>query len=227
MDLPHINVLTKIDNLVNHPPLLFNLDYYTEVQDLEYLLPHLDRERQGLPPPDPDADDDPIDEQEEAQPPSRFAALNEAIVDLVQDFSLVGFETLAVEDKTSMSNLLKAIDRASGYVFGAAEGANATIWQVAMREGVTMDVKDVQERWIDDREKWDKIRRQEWEEEGRAWRGDEGEQGPITGNSDQQPQQDDEDDGALDDLMRLRGITNTSGGSGVNVRRAKPAEGNG
>jgi hypothetical protein len=29
MDLPHLNVLTKIDNLRNYPNLPFNLDYYT------------------------------------------------------------------------------------------------------------------------------------------------------------------------------------------------------
>ena len=34
MDLPHLNVLTKIDNLRNYPNLPFNLDFYTEVQDL-------------------------------------------------------------------------------------------------------------------------------------------------------------------------------------------------
>jgi hypothetical protein len=39
MDLPHLNVLTKIDNLSNYPPLAFNLDFYTEVHDLRYLLP--------------------------------------------------------------------------------------------------------------------------------------------------------------------------------------------
>src|SRR4051812_16307323 len=49
MDLPHLNVLTKIDNLNMYPDLPFNLDFYTEVQDLDYLLPHLDAER-GLAP---------------------------------------------------------------------------------------------------------------------------------------------------------------------------------
>ncbi|EAS28481.3 ATP binding protein [Coccidioides immitis RS] len=146
MDLPHLNVLTKIDNLSNYPPLPFNLDFYTEVQDLSYLIPHLKEEAPFL-------------------ASSKFDALNKAIVEVVQDFGLVAFETLAVEDKQSMMSLLQAIDRAGGYAFGTAEGANDTVWQVAVREGMgTMDIKDVQERWLDNKEDWDEFERRNWEE---------------------------------------------------------------
>jgi hypothetical protein len=172
MDLPHLNILTKIDNLVNYPPLTFNLDFYTEVHDLEYLLPALDSERSGVP--------QPTDEELDALGPddslpestNKFSALNRAIVDLVQDFALVGFETLAVEDKHSMASLLKAIDRASGYAFGTKDGAaNDSVWRIAMRDGgVTMDVRDVQERWIDRRAEFDEIERKKWEEEARQFR---------------------------------------------------------
>ncbi|KAL4898101.1 hypothetical protein BDV59DRAFT_166212 [Aspergillus ambiguus] len=150
MDLPHLNVLTKIDNLSNYAPLPFNLDFYTEVQDLSYLLPHLEAESSRL-------------------SHDKFGALNNAIVDLVEEFGLVAFETLAVEDKKSMMNLLRVIDRASGYVFGPAEGANDTIWQVAVREGLgTMDVRDVQERWLDNKDEYDELERQELEVEAKA-----------------------------------------------------------
>ncbi|KAI9826067.1 MAG: hypothetical protein M1832_000516 [Thelocarpon impressellum] len=148
MDLPHLNVLTKIDNLSTYPPLPFNLDFFTEVQDLHYLLPALAAEAPSL--------------------SSKFSRLNEAIIELVEDFSLVGFETLAVEDKRSMMKLLQATDRAGGYAFGAAEGANDTVWQVAMREGVTtMDIRDVQERWLDAKEDYDEAERRGWAEEKR------------------------------------------------------------
>ncbi|KAF3490856.1 Atpbd1b protein [Arthroderma uncinatum] len=150
MDLPHLNVLTKIDNLSKYPPLPFNLDFYTEVHDLSHLIPHLNEEAPWL-------------------ANSKFDALNSAIVELVQDFSLVGFETLAVEDKKSMMSLLHAIDRAGGYAFGSAEGANDTVWQVAVREGMgVMDVKDVQERWIDAKDEWDEKERRDWEAEAKA-----------------------------------------------------------
>jgi GPN-loop GTPase len=170
MDLPHLNVLTKIDNLPNYGDLPFNLDFYTEVQDLHYLLPHLEREQNsGIPGPAAVAPGGTNamaldgEEGDNEQPQSKYAALNKAIVELVQDFALVGFETLAVEDKKSMMVLLRAIDRAGGYAFGGVEGANDTVWQLAMRQdAVTMDARDVQERWLDRRDELD-------EEERRAW----------------------------------------------------------
>ncbi|PGH17084.1 hypothetical protein AJ80_04957 [Polytolypa hystricis UAMH7299] len=167
MDLPHINVLTKIDNLSNYPPLPFNLDFYTEVQDLSYLIPHMKEESPRL-------------------ANSKFDALNQAIVEVVQDFGLVSFETLAVEDKKSMMNLLRTIDRAGGYAFGA-EGANDTVWQVAVREGMgTIDVRDVQERWIDAKDEWDDKERQDMEREAAA-------NAAAAGNREQDTEMDDAD----------------------------------
>lgn len=66
-------------------------------------------------------------------------------------------------------HLLQVIDRAGGYAFGGAEGANDTVWQVAMREGVTtMDVKDVQERWLDAKDEYDTKEREDWEAQAKA-----------------------------------------------------------
>ena len=146
MDLPHLNVLTKIDKLASYGPLPFNLDYYTEVQDLSYLLPHLTNENPVMRHP-------------------KYEGLNKAVVELVEDFGLVGFETLAVEDKRSMMTLLQAIDRAGGYAFGGAEGANDTVWQVATREGMKgMTIEEVQERWIERKDEMDELERREAEE---------------------------------------------------------------
>ncbi len=44
MDLPHLNVVTKIDNLASFAPLPMPLEFYTEASSLEYLLPHLEAE---------------------------------------------------------------------------------------------------------------------------------------------------------------------------------------
>lgn len=151
MDLTHLNVLTKIDKLASYGPLPFNLDFYTEVQDLSYLLPHFESEGNSV-----------------LRHP-KFDALNNAVVELIEDFGLVGFETLAVEDKRSMMTLLQAVDRAGGYAFGGAEGANDTVWQVAVREGLSgMTVGDVQERWIDRKEEFDEMERLEAEEAAKA-----------------------------------------------------------
>lgn len=60
----------------------FNLDFYTEVQDLSYLENSLS-----------------------SSSPTRLSALNMAIISLIEDFSLVGFETLAVEVSFGMTCL--------------------------------------------------------------------------------------------------------------------------
>lgn len=61
----------------------FNLDYYTEVQDLDRLVPLL-----------------------EADPRTRkFSSLNRIICDIIEDFGLVSFETLCVEVRLSFSLL--------------------------------------------------------------------------------------------------------------------------
>ncbi|KAF2459113.1 hypothetical protein BDY21DRAFT_362597 [Lineolata rhizophorae] len=193
LDLPHINVLTKIDNLSNYPELPFNLDFYTDVQDLRYLLPHLEPEqpgrdnkasrkkasRDGQGSEDEDEDEDEID-----HPKSKFAALNRAIIQLVEDFALVGFTPLAIEDRSMMMVLLRQIDRAGGYAFGG-EGANDTVWQIAMRENeITMDVRDVQERWIDRREEYDEEERKLWDEESKLMK-EEGSAGTRTATSEE------------------------------------------
>lgn len=181
MDLPHINVLTKIDNLRNYSDLPFNLDFYTEVQALDYLLPHLEAEqgsrfgrRTGLPSvnkeSEEDVDMDNLDDVDDStKPKSKFSALNSAICEMIENFGLLSFHTLAVEDKQSMLTLLRAIDRAGGYAFGAGEGVNETVWQIAMREGETMmEARDVQERWLDRRDEFDELEREAWKKEAEA-----------------------------------------------------------
>lgn len=150
MDLTQINVLTKIDNLHKFPSLPFNLDYYTDVQDLDYLIPSLEAESPMF-------------------ATGKFQALNKAVCQLIEEFGLVGYETLAVEDKKSMTALLRVVDRAGGYVFGGAEGAGDSVWQIAMRqtEG-RVDVRDVQDRWVDRKEFWDEKEKEEEELEQKA-----------------------------------------------------------
>ena len=118
--------MTKLDNLkaVGGDDLPFNLDFYTEVQDLNYLIPALAME-QG-----PSAN-------------AKFDKLNDALIQLVEDFGLVGFETLAVEDRASMASFVRAIDRANGWVLAGARGTDetgrtlddeASVWAQAMSD---------------------------------------------------------------------------------------------
>jgi GPN-loop GTPase len=149
MDMPHINVLTKIDKIASYDPLPFNLDYYTDVQELSHLTPLLEEESPAL-------------------RSGKFSRLNAAVANVIESYGLVRYEVLAVENKKSMMHLLRVIDRAGGYVFGGAEGANDTVWQVAMRnESSFMDVEDIQERWVDNKEAYDELEQKEWEEQAK------------------------------------------------------------
>jgi GPN-loop GTPase len=149
MDMPHINVLTKIDKISSYDSLPFDLEYYTDVQDLSYLTPYLEEESPAL-------------------RSEKFSRLNEAVANMIESYSLVRFEVLAVENKKSMMHLLRVIDRAGGYIFGSAEGANDTVWQVAMRnESSMLDVQDIQERWIDQKEDYDEIEKRKDEEQAK------------------------------------------------------------
>ncbi|KAL1405508.1 hypothetical protein Q8F55_009145 [Vanrija albida] len=151
LEMPHINVLSKIDMLNSFDNLPFNLDYYTEVQDLSYLLRTLEDEPRA----------------------KRFAKLNAAMVELIEDFSLVGFETLAVEDKDSMMHLVRLIDKVTGYVFmpgednsTTAENAHALFSSASgLIPGKYQDISDVQERWGDRREEFDDAQMNDWEQE--------------------------------------------------------------
>lgn len=103
MGLPHVNVLSKADLLKQHESkLLFSLDYYTEVLDLKYLLDALDN-TPGM---------------------KKYKKLNEAIVSMVEDSSLVSFQPLDVNRTESILRLHKIIDKANGFAFSANEEQN-------------------------------------------------------------------------------------------------------
>lgn len=82
----------------------FNLDFYTEVQDLSYLSNSLASSSKST-----------------TKLSKKYSKLNERICELIEDFSLVSFETLAVEDKRSMFRLLRVLDKALGWIYVTGE----------------------------------------------------------------------------------------------------------
>lgn len=141
-NLPHVNVLSKIDLLSNYGELPFRLDYYTEVQDLDHLYPAV---------------------EEEMGP--KYSKLTEAIGDVVSDFGLVDFQVLAVQDKKSMISLLSIIDKASGYLFGSTEIGGDSVWVDATRQGGYLGGPiDIHERWIEHKKEHDESAKQERED---------------------------------------------------------------
>ncbi|KAK4054369.1 hypothetical protein OIO90_003602 [Microbotryomycetes sp. JL221] len=157
LELPHVNVLSKIDLLATAGELPFNLDFYTEVNDLEYLVPLLER--------DPRA--------------KRFSALNKVICDIVKEYGLVSFETLCVEDKESMLRLVRVVDQAIGYVQPAAaklgddqqhghshshsHGPSESFPDVISS---LYHTANVQEKWVDHVDAYRDFERDIWAKEG-------------------------------------------------------------
>lgn len=128
---------------------------------------------------------------------TKYRKLNKALVELVEGFSLVGFQTLAVEvsrslltsvtpttsgspilqDKESMLSIVRLVDKMTGYIFipsGDLEGTNAINTQALFGSAMSSakltgraggDVRDVQERWMDNKEAWDEWEKEEWKRE--------------------------------------------------------------
>lgn len=99
LELPHINVLSKIDLLgqASGGELPFPLEFYTDPSPSElepYLASH-----------------------SSVMNRARYSSLNARILEIIEDFSLVAFETLAVEDKQSMWRLVRLVDKVGGWVF--------------------------------------------------------------------------------------------------------------
>jgi hypothetical protein len=98
LGLPHVNALSKVDLVAQYGRPAFGLEYYAQAEDLGQLA--------GLM-----SEDGPAGG---AFPP-RFHRLTAALCEVVEDFGLLRFTPLAVEDKHSMRALLRHIDKANGY----------------------------------------------------------------------------------------------------------------
>eukprot|EP01094_Clydonella_sp_ATCC50884_P003729 TRINITY_DN12844_c0_g2_i1.p1 TRINITY_DN12844_c0_g2~~TRINITY_DN12844_c0_g2_i1.p1 ORF type:complete len:307 (+),score=104.31 TRINITY_DN12844_c0_g2_i1:77-997(+) len=131
LELPHINVLSKVDLLRNiKDELAFSLDFYTD-------LPYPERLAQLVESEDPFL--------------QRFGKLNHAVCELIDDFRLVSFQLLAIEDKEMTYNLLKTIDKANGFVFGGLTEGNDSIMAVADSAGFEyFRVADIQDRYMNE-----------------------------------------------------------------------------
>jgi hypothetical protein len=116
LELPHVNVLSKMDLVESYGPLEFGLDFYTDVMDLKYLLPRMDLEADRHSP--------------AAHPLARkLSKLHAALADMVESYNLVSFVPLDVSNTDLMKSLLQTIDKANGALYvtnaSAETGAGA------------------------------------------------------------------------------------------------------
>ncbi|GBG26984.1 GPN-loop GTPase 2 [Hondaea fermentalgiana] len=142
LEMPHVNVLSKIDLVENYGALDFGLEFYATAQDLGHLLPllRLNDGRAGskTQPPsvqdaaaaaaaaaasaESDAKNTNMDKSATAESVSKvsgfhkkFGELNEALVNLIDQYSLVAFHPLNIQDRTSVARLVKHIDVTNGF----------------------------------------------------------------------------------------------------------------
>lgn len=92
---PHLNVLTKVDLAEKYGRLPFNLDYYTDVLDLSYIVNSL----------------------EEDERMKKYHALNVSIAEVIENYSLVSFHPLDVENDDLVNRLAKVVDKAVGRIW--------------------------------------------------------------------------------------------------------------
>lgn len=126
----------------------FNLDFYTDVLDLRYLLDRLDDPSDDI---TADASAAVLDVPVTRQPSAlqeRFRRMNSALIDVIEDFSLVSFVPLQIEDGASLQKLIQAIDKANGFVFTSVDWNTAVVKDYAFGDQFAT-VADIQERFID------------------------------------------------------------------------------
>lgn len=100
LELPHVNILSKMDLIEMYGELEFGIEFYTDVLDLSYILPRLKSTSSASHP-----------------LTKKFAKLNKAIAELVEMYNLVSFVPLDIQNQELLVHAIKLIDKANGYVY--------------------------------------------------------------------------------------------------------------
>ena len=122
IQLPCVNVLSKIDLLEQFGEVPFNLDFFTDVMDLGRLLQFLESPQGGENGEEHEKYDISSDQNyiaaRNATKSSKFyqkhKRLHEALVELIDDFGLVKFVPLNVQDATSVGRVVAQVDKCNG-----------------------------------------------------------------------------------------------------------------
>ena len=101
LETPHVSVLSKIDMLEQYGELAFSLDYYAEVMDLDYIVEHIGN--------DPKL--------------AKYKKLTSGLCEVIEDFGLVRFVPMSIEDEETVSRVATLVDKSIGYSLGVHKGA--------------------------------------------------------------------------------------------------------
>ena len=134
LDLPHVAALAKLDTLaatvgVGGHALPFDLEFYARpmggMHHLAAAIAGGDAAARGG-----GGGDDDDDDPSPPLPPvsafgARYAKLTAGLCDVVEDYGLLSFSPLAIEDEAAVARMAALCDRAVGYAPGAAGGGVA------------------------------------------------------------------------------------------------------
>lgn len=130
LELPLIHALSKFDLAQQYGQLAMPTDFYLHAQGLDRLSYVLG---------------DAV--------PHRFKKLTMQLCEVIEDYGLVGFVPLAIEDKESVAGIVALVDKANGYAFaGLGNAANSSGHhglippELQYSAGVIRDVDDLWSR---------------------------------------------------------------------------------
>lgn len=120
LGLPHVNVLSKVDMLEQYGELDFQPQYFLHPGNLGHLA--------------------------EAVEPTMHPKFSKATFDLcsiLEDYSIVKFAPLAVEDVESMTYVIRLVDKATGYAYSGSNKPKSSLL-----ENISLvDVEDPVDIW--------------------------------------------------------------------------------
>jgi len=141
LELPAVNVLSKIDLMERYTgaaeggggaTMPFNLDYFTECQDLERLVDYIDSDPIGTNNVHNEEDLYEIEEDEEYRSAMQNARstpfrkkhrkMHESLCEVIDDFGLLSFVPLNISDPVSVGRLVARVDKSNGYIFASTHG---------------------------------------------------------------------------------------------------------
>ena len=93
LELPHVNIMSKVDLISKYGKTRFGLNYFCEVLDLNYLVEEFS--------------DDPF--------MAKFRSLSKCLAETIENYGLVSFTPLNINDNNTIIRVLRIIDKANGY----------------------------------------------------------------------------------------------------------------
>ena len=153
----------QVDLIDTCGKLAFNLDFYTESLSLDRLVPYVGSrpfEDDGNVKRSNEDEEEEEEEEGERRPPSsflqRYRRLNELLCEVVQDYGLVEFQNLNIQDGESVARVLAVVDKCNGYLLGAHDKYEvdselfSQLFQLAFTPiGSDDHVREIQLRYLD------------------------------------------------------------------------------